>query len=80
MLEAIQQANLAATVLELAGQFQLVAPPLNGLRLSNEEAVELVDWLQCQPTLNTWRQLSFSNPKRAVRPTGGQRGPRVRAR
>jgi hypothetical protein len=53
----MEQTNLAAAILRFASSEPVKALLEPGGRLTNEDAINLADWLQCEPPLNAWRRI-----------------------
>jgi hypothetical protein len=53
----MEQTNLAAAILRCAGSGSVKAQLEPGEHLTNEDAINLADWLQCEPPLNAWRRI-----------------------
>jgi hypothetical protein len=53
----MEQTNLAAAILRCASSGPVKAQLEPGGYLTNEDAINLADWLQCEPPLNAWRRI-----------------------
>jgi hypothetical protein len=53
----MEQTNLAAAILRCASSGLVKTQLERGGHLTNEEALNLADWLQCEPPLNAWRRI-----------------------
>jgi hypothetical protein len=53
----MEQTNLAAAILRCASSGPVKAQLEPGGHLTNEDAINLADWLQCEPSLNAWRRI-----------------------
>ena len=66
---AMEHRNLAAAIVKFAGWE--MARDQNGdhdERLTNEQAINLVDWLQSGPSLNSWRNIQLIRSARVGAP------------
>ena len=62
---AMEQINLAAAIVKFAGwEIAGTAGNQDDERLTNEQAINLVDWLQSGPSLNIWRQIELMRSAR----------------
>jgi hypothetical protein len=65
----MEQTNLAAAILQCAGARQVERCD----RLTNEEAIKLVDWLQYESPMSAWRNISLpSTFEASTHPVLGQ--------
>ncbi len=71
----MEQINLAAAILRWASPGAVKAQLEPGEHLTNEEAINLADWLQCESPINEWRRIYLievpellSAPDRTHRP------------
>jgi hypothetical protein len=56
----MENINLAAAIVKFAGwEVADTAGNQDDERLTNEQAINLVDWLQSGPSLNIWRQIDL---------------------
>jgi hypothetical protein len=56
----MEQINLAAAIVKFAGwEVAGSAGNQDDERITNEQAINLVDWLQSGPSLNIWRQIDL---------------------
>jgi hypothetical protein len=66
----MEQTNLAAAILRCAGS-GLVRERLEKVGdLTNEEAVNLADWLRCESSIKAWRGIYLTPATTRVDPTG----------
>src|SRR5207237_582977 len=78
---AMEHKNLAAAIVKFAGwEMAATACDQHGdyyERLTNEQAINLVDWLQSGPSLNTWRNIQLIRSARVASEAVPAQAPRA---
>jgi hypothetical protein len=64
-----EQTNLAAAILRCVGSGLVQEQSEEGEHLTNEEAINLADWLRSGSSINAWRSISLTPAPTAVEST-----------
>jgi hypothetical protein len=63
----MEQTNLAAAILRCVSSGPVHAQLEQGEHLTNETAINLADWLRCEPPINAWRRLYLTQTSDSLR-------------
>lgn len=67
--------NLAAAILQCFGSYADPREPDTSEGLTNEETINLADWLQRESSINAWRSIQLAQLSSESRPLTSASGP-----
>jgi len=69
----MEQTNLAAAILQWTGSSLVRGRLEENEHLTNEEAINLADWLQAESSMNTWRSIYLTPASTRIEATAKAR-------